>query len=306
MSGLHGALDEYLALRRAVGFKLIAAGTLLPGFVAYLDSVGAETITIETALAWALRTSNPARASTRLAVVRGFARYLQALDPRTEVPEPRLLVAARGRPIPYLYSEGEITSLMAAARALAPSLWAATCETVIGLLWATGMRIGEVLRLERSDVRWDESVLVVRLAKFDKSRYVPLAASTLCALAAYDEQRRRQRLCPDPPSFFVSIAGGRLNYLGIHREFAGLLSKTGIPTIHRARRPRLHDLRHSFAVRTLLGWYRAGEDVQALLPRLSTYLGHVDPTSTYWYLSAAPELLAMAATRLESLEGRPS
>ncbi len=306
MTGLVGAAEEYLALRRSVGFKLNGAGPLLSDFASYLASNGAETITTEVALTWALRSPSPSQAAFRLQTVRTFASYLQAIDPRTEVPPAGLLTDPGRRSVPYLYSETEIASLMAAARALSPALWAATCETVIGLLWATGMRIGEVLRLDRSDVDFDTGVLTVWETKFNKSRHVPLAVSTLSALADYDRHRRKSRLCPDPPNFFVSMAGRRLHYRGFSTAFIGLLAATGIPSVPVTRRPRIHDLRHSFAVTTLLRWYRTGEDVQALLPRLSTYLGHADPASTYWYLSAAPELLALAAERLEPTEGQES
>jgi integrase len=303
MTGLLQAVEEYLALRRAVGFKLEEAGRLLPAFVAHLDSKGATTITTPLALDWATSSPSPTGAAGRLQAVRGFAKYLQALDPRTEVPPDGMLDVRRHRPTPYLYSDADVASLMRTARSLQPPLWAATCETVIGLLWSTGMRIGEVVRLERADIAWDDGVLTVWLTKFAKSRHVPLDPSTLEALVAYDRLRRRHGSHPSPPSFFVSAKGQRLNYRGVHREFVRLLIGCGIASGRSARRPRIHDLRHSFAVRTMLGWYRAGEDVQALLPRLSTYLGHVDPSSTYWYLSAAPELLSLAAERLEPNDG---
>jgi len=300
MTGLEAAVEDYLALRRAVGFKLQGAGSLLTDFVSYLDSKSAKAITTPLALDWATRSPSPMQSARRLQVVRGFASYLQAIDPRTEVPPGGLLACRGRRRIPYLYSETEVVSLMKAARALQPTLWGATCETVIGLLWATGMRIGEVLRLDRADVGWDDGVLTVSLTKFGKSRHVPLHASTLCALDTYNRLRRRHRLGPNPPSFFVSAKGERLAYPGLRQEFLRLLACCGVPSPNSARQPRIHDLRHSFAVRTVLGWYRAGEDVQALLPRLSTYLGHVDPSTTYWYLSAAPELLALAAECLEN------
>jgi integrase len=174
---------------------------------------------------------------------------------------------------------------------------------LIGLLAVTGMRVGEALRLDRQDVHWDEGVLALRVSKFDKSRDVPLHASTLSVLRAYD--RLRDELCTQPttPSFFVSMRRGRLHYRTVNGTFVGLVPQANIsrPSVH--SRPRLHDLRHSFAVSTLCAWYRAGLDVQVHLPLLSTYLGHVDPKSTYWYLSAAPELLAFAGERLEQALG---
>jgi integrase len=209
-----------------------------------------------------------------------------------------MLPRRTARPVPYLYSHADITALMGAARTLEPALWAATLETIIGLLWATGMRVGEALRLDTVDVDFDRGVLTVWLSKFGKSRLVPLSSSTIAALARYRDRR------PSPlttPAMFVTPAGERVVYARFNRMFTQLLDKAAITTA--GRRPRAHDLRHSFAVRTLLGWYRDGADVQALLPRLSTYLGHVEPRSTYWYLSAAPELMALAAERLDHHHG---
>ena len=163
---------------------------------------------------------------------------------------------------------------------------------MIGLLAVTGMRIGEVLRLNTVDVDWDTGVLTVWLSKFNKSRHVPVTASTLAALNRYRDQRGRHPVIKQP-ALFVSPDGRRLSYPTFGRAFHTLLEATGITAA--SGRARIYDMRHSFAVRTVLGWYRDGADVQALLPRLSTYLGHVAPSSTYWYLHAAPELMAIAA-----------
>lgn len=190
---------------------------------------------------------------------------------------------------------------MAGARRLSPSLRAATTEVVIGLLATTGMRVGEVLALNVRDVDWDTGVVTVWLAKFNKSRHVPLTPSTLAALAHYSETRRRLAPLSDTTAVFVTPGGRRLGYQVFKVAFDRLLETAGIVSASGAR-PRIHDFRHGFAVRTLLGWYREDADVLALLPRLSTYLGHVDPASTYWYLSAAPELLALAAERVERSE----
>jgi site-specific recombinase XerD len=186
---------------------------------------------------------------------------------------------------------------MASLRTLAPALRGASAETVVGLLWATGLRVGEALTLERTDVRFDDGLVSVRCSKYNKDRLVPLSESALDALASY--ARRRDRLCAEPKTtrFFVTPTGGPLGYQRLRTDFCEVLEHGSI----RDPRPRLGDLRHAFAVRTLLGWYRSGLDVEALLPRLSTYLGHVTPASTYWYLSAAPELMAIAAERLEPI-----
>ena len=301
MSALCKVAEDYLAIRRTLGFKLKDHGRLVIQFVDYLEDVGATVITTEQALAWLrLRTTaSPFRQRQRLAAVREFARYVQSIDPRAQVPPKELLPIRFQRPVPYLYSADEIARLMAAARSIPSPLTAATYETLIGLLAVTGMRLGEAIGLDRQDVDLIGQLIDVRCGKFNKPRQVPVHLSTVEALHAYSQQR--DRLCPRPKcaSFFVSSRGGRISRSRVHAAFARLRDQTGLSTTFRARPPRLHDLRHTFVLRTLLNWYRAGIDVQAQLPLLSTYLGHVDPKSTYWYFQAAPELLALAAERLE-------
>jgi integrase/recombinase XerD len=303
MTALGSALTDYLAVRRAVGYRLQADGRHLTRFVAHLDVHGIDIITVAVALEWAAATPRGGSGADRLTAIRGFTRYLQALDPAHEVPPTGMLPKRAARPAPHLYSKADITALMGAAQVLEPALWAATVETIIGLLWATGMRVGEALRLNTADVDFDRGVLTVWLSKFAKTRLVPLASSTVTALGRY---RDRFASTPTTPAMFIGPDGRRVTYQRFRRTFAGLLDTTGISAAV-GRRPRAHDLRHSFAVRTLLGWYHDGADVQAMLPRLSTYLGHVEPASTYWYMSAAPELMALAAERLDhhtSREGR--
>jgi integrase len=219
------------------------------------------------------------------------------------VPPARLLPSRHCRATPYLYSEADIAGLMTAARALASPLRAATYETLIGLLAVAGLRVGEAIRLDRSDVDFDNALVTILASKFGKSREIPLHPAAIDALAGY--ARRRDQLFPRPgaASFFISTTGTPLIYNCVHSVFLGLVRDAGLQPRSAACRPRLHDLRHTFAVRTLLDWYSAGIDVQARLPQLSTYLGHFDPASTYWYLSAAPELLAIAAARLEHTLG---
>jgi integrase len=308
MSALGRTLDQYLALRRAVGYKLERAGRLLPDFVAFLHHRRAQTVTTELALRWAKQPpdGHPAWWAEKLSIVRGFARYLQAVDPRTEVPPADLLPRRILRVTPYLYTEQDIPRLLHAAYALHPPLRAATYRTFFGLLAVTGLRIGEAIRLDRQDVDWTHRLLVIRGSKFGKSREVPLHDTTIEALRTYARLRDQIGPRPKSPSFFLSSVGTRLIYMNALRTFWELLDRTGIEGRSPRCRPRPHDLRHTFAVRTLLDWYRAGVDVQARLPALSTYLGHFDPTSTYWYLSAAPELLALAAQRLETAQGERS
>lgn len=305
MSALSQHLEEYLRLRRCLGHDLAEAARLLPRFVAHLEARDAEFVTLEEALAWSLEPEAPAGSTVwgkRMMAVRGFARYLSGIDPRTEVPPAGMIpIRRRWRP-PFIYSEADIVALMEeACRSIPQPLRAATYETLIGLLAATGLRIGEAIRLDRRDVDFSDGVLLVRESKFGKSRQVPLQAGALQALEEHIQLR--QELCPHPngESLFVSLRGTRLIYECVQSTFRTLCDQARVG-VGATRRPRIHDLRHTFAVRTLLGWYRDGVDVQAQLPSLSTYLGHREPRYTYHYLSAAPELLGHAARLLEHSE----
>jgi len=302
MSRLSAALQDYLAIRRAVGFRLKLAGWVLTRFVAYADQVGAETVTTDLAVAWATQPvdASPVWWKFRLTAVRGFAKHLQTLDPRTQIPPADAVSAPKCRAAPYFYSEAEIVRLMEEAANLPPPFRGMTYQTLIGLLAVTGMRLGEAIRLECADVDWEHGILTIRLSKFGKSRQIPVDPSTLSALKAYDQARERLYSCSSAAAnLFVSIRGTLLIQPNVDRTFHQLAGRAGLRPRSPRCRPRLHDFRHSFAIRTLLGWYRAGLDVQAMLPRLSTYLGHTNPANTYWYLSAEPELLALASQRLE-------
>lgn len=305
MSALSAGAEEYLALRRALGHDLAEAHRLLPSFIVHLDAAGAKTVTIDAALAWAQDVDADASSAVwprRMTVARGFAKHMAGRDPDTEIPPIGLLPRRqRWRP-PYIYSENDLVSLMAGARMIRFRLPAATHETLIGLLAATGMRVGEALRLERGDIAWDKGVIQIRLSKFGKSRQVPVHTSTLGALDRYAQMRDEMLPGLLTPSFFVSQRRKRLIYAVVQEVFRRLCDEACIGT-GAPNRPRIHDLRHTFAVRTLLNWYRGGEDVGVQLPTLSTYLGHRDPRSTYWYLSASPDLLALAAGRLELSQG---
>ncbi|MDP9294083.1 MAG: tyrosine-type recombinase/integrase [Actinomycetota bacterium] len=301
MSPLRQALADYLRLRRALGYKLERAGKLLPQFLDYLEQIGADSVTTELALAWATLPARGRRRwwAFRLSMVRGFAAYLQTLDPATEVPPSDLLAGRPPRATPYLYADEEIAALIAAAGVLRSSLRVATYRTLIGLLAATGMRVGEAIRLDRGDLDLKHELLVVRDSKFGKSRELPLHPSTIRALRDYLRLRDRHQPPPSTAALFISPAGTRLIYCNVHATFRELRRRAGLQPRSASCRPRIHDLRHTFAIRTLLDAYRDDGDVQPRLSLLSTYLGHVHPNSTYWYLSAAPELLGLAGQRLE-------
>lgn len=296
---LRDRLEEYLDIRRALGFKLEFAAYELPDFVAFAEAAHATHITKELALAWASQPlKDPTqRIARRMEALRGFAQFVSGSDSNSEVPPIELFPVKAHRMRPYLFSEADIAALMGAARKLPDPLRAATYETLIGLLAVTGMRIGEAIGLDRSDIDWDQGLLTIRGAKFNKTRQLPLHPSTVEALRAY--AATRDRLCRKPrtTSLFVSTAGTRLIYQNVQLEFMKLAGQVGLQGCEESR-PRPHDMRHSFAVRSLIDWYRKGVDPATHMAALSTYLGHLSPSDTYWYLHAAPELVVLAAERL--------
>jgi integrase len=303
MSDLTRHVKDYLRLRRALGFKLERAGSALPQLLAFMEAAGAETITADLAIRWARQPAHarPTYWAQRLAIARGFARYLRTINPATEVPPPGVFPARRHRPAPYLWSDHDVCRLLDQARQLRSPLRAVTHETLFGLLAASGMRLGEALGLDRGDIDLRAGVITIREAKFDRSRLVPLHPTATKALARYAAER--DRLCRKPRSsaFFLSLAGTRLDRSAVDETLRALTTALGIrtTTVH----PRAHDLRHRFAVGTLIRWMRSGVDVDGHIAALSAYLGHVSPADTYWYLSAVPELMELAAQRLQARSG---
>jgi integrase/recombinase XerD len=295
VTALEQNLADYLQLRHSLGHQLAEAGWLLPGFVAHLDACGLPTVTIEAALAWAQQA--PALPRGGVSTTRARRMTAARIDPATQVPPLGLMPhRARWRQ-PFIYDTADISTLLEAARdTIASPLRAATYQTLIGLLASSGLRIGEAIKLDRADIDWTQSVLLIRESKFGKSRLVPLHPTSMGALDCYARLRDELQPHPAEPAFFISLKRKRLLYPVVQETFRQLIDTTGIGA-GAPSPPRLHDLRHTFAVRTLLAWYRAPENVQSRIPSLSTYLGHREPSSTYWYLSAAPELLALAAAR---------
>lgn len=316
MTDYRSAAADYLATRRAMGYKLVYQGQMLAQFVAYLDTVGAEHLTINHAVDWAKQPSSAKRTwwAVRLSTVRAFARYLSAFDPATEIPPAGLIPAPSHRVVPYIYSEDDIAELLTAAGRLPTVHRADTYQTLIGLVAVTGIREGEAVRLDRDDVDLQQGLLTIRNSKYGKSRQIPVHPSTVEALAGYAHRRDARRYRHDgrqhhhPPSstsFFTSTTGTRLLRDNVSTVFPRLVRESGLAGSGHHRPPRLHDLRHSFAVNTLIRWYRQGLDVEQRLPLLSTYLGHVAPKSTYWYMTAVPELLELIADRLDAIEVQP-
>jgi integrase len=296
VTALEEYLDRYVALRRALGYHPESDAPLLHGFVRYLDAGGQSTISVGAALAWANQTSGDRQTARRLTVVRGFARYVAGFEPQTQIPPTGLVAAADVRRRPHIFTDPEVTALMTAANRLAPRVWAATMATIIGLMAATGLRPGEVYRLNRADVDLGSARLSVMHSKGGKSRRIPLHVSTVDALGRYARLRDRHWPQTGSTRFFLDAEGHPLTS-DTARCFAKLARAVGIGNAHPAL--RLGDLRHSFAVHTLSSWHETGVDVQRQLPVLSAFLGHNQPAHTYWYLEAVPELMAIAADRLE-------
>jgi integrase/recombinase XerD len=303
MKPLRQAIDDYIALRRSLGFKLREMADDLPNFATFLERKAAPYITTELAMEWAMQPADhqPSDWAQRLGFVRVFARHWHASDPRTEIPPAGLLPFRPQRARPYLYSELEIQTLLGAALKLPPrqGLRCWTYHCLFGLLAVAGLRISEALKLEQTDVDLREGILTIRQTKFGKTRLVPLHTSTRDVMANYARRRDRLLCSVSSPCFFLNDYGRRLEGSAVRRTFYDLSRQIGLrgPDDHKG--PRLHDFRHRFAVRTLVQWYRSNEDIERRLPVLSTFLGHGHVADTYWYLSVEPELMGLATRRLE-------
>jgi integrase/recombinase XerD len=303
MNTLREAVTDYLAMRRNLGYKLKLAGTDLLSFVEFMEKQNASWITIPLALEWAQQPTlmEPSGWAKRLGYVRGFARHRSATDPRTEIPSSQLLPYRANRANPYLYSPTEIQALLTAALNIPPASALArhTYYCLFGLLAVSGMRISEILNLKLDEVDLENGILTINGTKFGKSRLVPLHETTREVLRSYKVRRQQFFQGFSSEFFFVSRTGTRLRDQHVERTFLRLSRRIGLRAPEAKSGPRLQDFRHRFAIETLLRWYRGGEDSERLLPLLSTYLGHVDVKSTYWYLTACPELMGEAVKRLE-------
>ncbi|BCH19152.1 tyrosine-type recombinase/integrase [Mesorhizobium sp. L-2-11] len=300
MSRLRTALERYVGMRQGLGYKYHGPARRLSDFITFMEARGAETTTIALAMEWVTSIGRQPSWSIRLTDVRCFAQHLAHFDPLTEVP-PRDAVPAPRRAKPYIYSDAEISALLAAALTLPPAkaLRRWTYHCLFGLIAVAGLRHSEALDLRRDDVDLDQGILTIRETKFGKSRLVPLHATTVAVLSDYAARRDVHLVAPRSPYFFVAEQGGRLLHQYVHRVFWQLSRQIGLRQRGQRNGPRIHDLRHRFAVQALTNWYRAGEDVERELPVLSTFLGHANVRDTYWYLSAAPELMTHAARLLD-------
>jgi integrase len=296
-------VNDYLALRRGCGFDLVIQGKLLLDFARYADTTGHHgPITTDLAMRWAKTSgAGPDQTARRLAVVRPFARHRAVFDAATEIPAADLLRRpARWKP-PHIYSDAEISDLLRAAAALRPrgGLRPLTYVVLFSLLVSTGLRVSEARRLAQRDVDLEKGLLVIRESKCRKSRLVPLHPSATSALARYAAVRRSYAHGPRSDYFFRTDHASALEKMAVETTFKRLRARLGWTEKGRARRPRIHDLRHTFAVRRLILWYEEGADIDCRILALSTYLGHARVTDTYWYLSAVPELLALTSRRFE-------
>ena len=295
-------VEEYLSVRRGLGFVLETQAYMLRDFARFADTVGHRgPLSTELAVRWALasRSSDRAQAIRRLGAVRQFARYRALVDPATEVPQAGLLGRRARRPQPHIYSDAELAALLDQASRLRPKhgLRPRTYVAFFSLLACTGLRLSEACRLTVEDVDLNAGVITVREGKFRKARLVPLHSSTTEALARY--AALRDRCCEGPGRFFRTERAPALHKDTIEKTFGRLRRRLGWTAQGRARQPRIHDLRHSFAVRRLLRWYEQGADLERKLLALSLYLGHAHVSDTYWYLTGVPELMAIAAERFE-------
>jgi integrase/recombinase XerD len=297
-------LKDYLAMRRKLGFKLQKHEETLRGFLNFFETRKDTYLTTELALKWAKKPKNtdPAWWTERLSMIRGFAAYWKTIDPRTEVPSLHILLPQYKRPTPHIYSNQEIAQILSLAKKL-PTKDSYTYWTLYGLLLATGMRIGEALALDNEDVDLKQGVITIRDTKLNKSRILPLHITTLEILKQYVQKRNKQFAKSKEAAFFVVSDDRRPSHHMAWRRFKKILIEMGIWNPSHNKDPRLHSLRHTFAVRALTEFYRNGQDIDGKIHALSTYLGHKDIRCTYWYLTAVPELMAQVLSRLEKKIG---
>jgi len=303
MKQLNRAVNDYLVLRRSLGFKLREYGECLHEFVSFLEKNRSSHITTKLAVEYATQRQDEKQVSwtRRLIIIRGFATYRIGADPKTEIPPVGVLRFRSQRARPYLYSEGEICRLLETALEMKSryELHPHTYYCLFGLLAVSGLRLGEAINLKPQDVDLSEGVLTIRGAKFGKSRLVPLHSSTCAVLLKY--AKRRDKIFALPVTyFFVTGSGTKLWKGNLSAIFRELSRRIGIRNPGVRHGPRLHDFRHRFAIETLLRWYRTGEEVNRRMPVLSTYLGHGNVTGTYWYLGSTPELMAAASKLIET------
>jgi len=302
MCDLKKHLTNYLTLRRSLGYKLEESDKLLNGFISFIGEKGSSIITVELALEWALLPKNvqPSYWSRRLCMVRLFSQYLISYIPETEVPDSKLLCAKTKRAVPYLYSDEQVKQVLnTCLNEQSKGLRHLTFYTLFGLLAVTGCRISELVNLSINDVNLKTGIITIRGSKFGKSRYLPISSSTNNKLDAYSNHRNIFIKHPLSDNFFLSEQGKPLTVNCVEIFYVRLSKKIGLRHKGDSCGPRIHDFRHTFAIKSLINCYKANADVNQIIPLLATYLGHKKPSDTYWYLTNVPELMALAADKLE-------
>lgn len=303
MTSLRKHANDYINLRRKLGFKLIEAERLINNFITFIENENSSFITIKSAFNWAKKPKNILRScwGTRLSVIRKFSCYVKTIDLRNEIPPFGLLNYKHQRSKPYIYSDDEILKLLKASLLLKSNqnIRAHTYYTIFGLLAVTGLRISELTSILISDVDFIEGRLIIRKTKNRKSRIIPIHKSTLQVLRRYLYFRNKIEAKNKSSNFFISEEGTNITNFTVRNTFIKLSRKISLRKSTDSFGPRLHDFRHTFAVRTIIQWYKEDADVEVQMPILSTYLGHVKPSDTYWYLSLVPELVALAGKRFE-------
>jgi len=304
--------QQYLRERRRLGFQLHSMGHALRSFTRYVDRLKPlRPVTLELMAQWARcdrgHSADPRTWARRLKILRPFTRWLRQFEPGTEVPDDALFGPIGERVAPHIFSEQEIAELVRAAGQLAPELRGATYSTLFALIASTGLRVSEAVRLHNADVDLKAGVLTVRRTKFAKSRHVPLHSSAIEPLRQYRRLCDRWVTPTEDSPFFVGSRGRRrgeqLSTRQVDRVFASLRTQLGWRNRGAHHAPRVHDLRHAFVVRRILAWHSQSIDIDQAMLSLSTYVGHAMVTNTYWYLTAVPELMALAAKKFESKMG---
>ena len=302
---MHDRVEAYLDIRRSLGYALRVEGEELKRFARFAETQGHKSaLTLDLALAWAnaSQKASPVYRARRLEIVRSLAKYCVLFEPETEIPPPGLLGSAHRRVTPHIYSQQELSDLLITAEHLAPQdgLRPLTMKCFLGLLASTGLRVSEALRLTRKDVNFTDGVLTVWETKFHKSRHVPLHHTAVEALNEYAHFRDLRVPYSQTSCFFLLDDGQPFRYRQARSAFDQIRSQLGWESRH-GRRPRLYDLRHTFACRRLQLWYEEGVNVDWALPYLATYLGHGKVTDTFWYLTGVPSLMAIVSARFERL-----
>ena len=308
MKTLKTQVERYIKLRRQLGYKLKTSEKILIKFASFSEEHGVSHIKNEIAVMFAKKNPNASSATWNrvLGIIRQFAFFLSAIDKKTEIPPLNLIVGTYHRSKPYIYTKEQINNLLKGCLKLGTRaiILKHTYYTLFGLIAVTGMRISEAISLKQRNVDFSDGIIFIKNTKFKKSRIIPLDKTTLSELEKYIYYKSKYNQNSNSLNLFISSSGTELKYHNVKKAFIRASIYAGLRKTIKGKGPRIHDIRHTFAVHTLTEWYKNGIDIEVNLPLLSTYLGHVNPANTYWYLSQSPDLLNQALIRLEKdMEG---